>query len=107
MLIILPLDHCFAHVAGFYTMMSYGGSIATVPTGKTALATLRNIPIAIKEVRPMLMLSVPALARNFKKNIEAGIKAKGPVVERLYNFALNNTISYYKEYHNQGGWQAW
>ena len=24
MLIILPLDHCFAHVAGFYTMMSYG-----------------------------------------------------------------------------------
>lgn len=22
MLIILPLDHCFAHVAGFYTMMS-------------------------------------------------------------------------------------
>lgn len=107
MLIILPLDHCFAHVAGFYTMMSYGGSIATVPTGKTALATLRNIPIAIKEVRPMLMLSVPALARNFKKNIEAGIKAKGPVVERLYNFALNNAISYYKEYHNQGGWQAW
>ena len=33
MLIILPLDHCFAHVAGFYTMMSYGGSIATVPIG--------------------------------------------------------------------------
>jgi long-chain acyl-CoA synthetase len=55
----------------------------------------------------MLMLSVPALARNFKKNIEAGIKANGPVVERLYNFALNNAISYYKEYHNQGGWQAW
>ena len=30
MLIILPLDHCFAHVAGFYTMMSYGASIGTV-----------------------------------------------------------------------------
>ena len=107
MLIILPLDHCFAHVAGFYTMMSYGGSIATVPAGKTAMATLRNIPIAIKEVRPMLMLSVPALARNFKKNIEAGIKAKGPIVERLYHFALNNAIAYYQEYHNQGGLQAW
>ena len=107
MLIILPLDHCFAHVAGFYTMMSYGGSIATVPAGKTAMATLRNIPIAIKEVRPMLMLSVPALARNFKKNIEAGIKAKGPIVERLYHFALNNAIRYYQEYYNQGGWQAW
>ena len=107
MLIILPLDHCFAHVAGFYTMMSYGGSIATVPVGKTAIATLKNIPIAIKEVRPMLMLSVPALARNFRKNIETSIKAKGKTVERLYEFALNNAIKYNKEYWNRGGWQAW
>ena len=107
MLIILPLDHCFAHVAGFYTMMSYGGSIATVPIGKTAIATLKNIPIAIKEVRPMLMLSVPALARNFRKSIETSIKAKGKTVERLYEFALNNAIKYNKEYWNRGGWQAW
>lgn len=107
MLIILPLDHCFAHVAGFYTMMSYGGSIATVPIGKTAIATLKNIPIAIKEVKPMLMLSVPTLARNFRKNIETSIKAKGKTVERLYEFALNNAIKYNKEYWNRGGWQAW
>ena len=108
MLIILPLDHCFAHVAGFYTMMSYGGSIATVPVGKTALATLKNIPIAIKEVRPHVMLSVPALARNFKKSIETGIKAKGPKVEKLYHFALENAIAYNREYWNKGGWQnAW
>ena len=107
MLIILPLDHCFAHVAGFYTMMFYGGSIATVPTGKTAIATLKNIPIAIKEVKPMLMLSVPTLARNFRKNIETSIKAKGKTVERLYEFALNNAIKYNKEYWNRGGWQAW
>ncbi len=103
MLIILPLDHCFAHVAGFYTMMSYGGSIATVPVGKTPLATLKNVPSAIREVRPHAMLSVPALARNFRKNIEAGIKAKGPRVEKLYNFALNNAIKYNKEYYNRGG----
>ena len=107
MLIILPLDHCFAHVAGFYTMMYYGGSIATVPIGKTAIATLKNIPIAIKEVRPMLMLSVPALARNFRKNIETNIKSKGKTVERLYEFALNNAIKYNREYWNRGGWQAW
>ena len=103
MLIILPLDHCFAHVAGFYTMMSYGASIATVPIGKTTLATLKNIPIAINEVHPMVMLSVPALARNFKKNIESGIKAKGAFVEWLYNFALKLAISYNKEYYNRGG----
>ncbi len=103
MLIILPLDHCFAHVAGFYTMMYYGGSIATVPVGKTPMASLKNIPMAIREVRPHVMLSVPALARNFKKNIESSIKAKGPTVEKLYNFALKLAISYNKEYYNRGG----
>ena len=107
MLIILPLDHCFAHVAGFYTMMSYGGSIATVPPGKTPMASLKNIPMSIKETRPAVMLSVPALARNFKKNIESGIKAKGPTVEKLYNFALNNAIKYNKEYYNRGGFLNW
>ena len=103
MLIILPLDHCFAHVAGMYTMMYYGGSIAFVPIGRNALATLKNVPTAIKETRPHVMLSVPALARNFKKNIEAGIKAKGPKVEKLFNFAVKNAIAYNKEYYNRGG----
>ncbi|MCR4565883.1 MAG: AMP-binding protein [Bacteroidales bacterium] len=102
MLIILPLDHCFAHVAGMYTMMYYGGSIGFVPIGKTPAATLRNIPVAIAEVRPHVMLSVPALARNFKKNIEAGIKKKGPGVEKLFRFALDNAIRYNKEYYNRG-----
>ena len=102
MLIILPLDHCFAHVAGMYTMMGYAGSIAFVPIGKNALATLRNVPAAIAETRPHVMLSVPALARNFKKNIESGIKKQGPKVEKLFNFALNNAIKYNKEYYNRG-----
>ncbi len=102
MLIILPLDHCFAHVAGMYTMMYYGGSIAFVPIGKNALATLRNVPTAIAETRPHVMLSVPALARNFKKNIETGIKKQGPKVEKLFNFALQNAIKYNKEYYNRG-----
>lgn len=102
MLIILPLDHCFAHVAGFYTMMMYGGSIATVPVGKTQLATLRNVPGAIKDVKPNVMLSVPALSRTFKKNIEAGVKAKGPRVEKLFNFAVNLAIGYNQEYYNAG-----
>ena len=107
MLIILPLDHCFAHVAGFYTMMSYGASIGTVPPGRTPMEALRNIPMSIKELHPTVMLSVPALAKNFKKNIESGIKAKGPKVEKLYNFALENAIRYNKEGYNKGGMDFW
>ena len=102
MLIILPLDHCFAHVAGFYFMMASGGSIATVPGGKSAVTMLKNIPVAIREVRPHEMLSVPAISRNFRKNIESGIRKKGPKVEKLYEFALANAIKYNREYYNMG-----
>ena len=109
MLIITPLDHCFAHVAGFYFMMANGGSIATVPGGKNAITMLRNIPMAIRETRPHLMLSVPAISRNFRKNIEAGIKKKGPAVQKLYEFALDNAIKYNREYYNMGKpcWKLW
>lgn len=107
MLIILPLDHCFAHVAGFYTMMSFGASIATVPQGRTPIESLRNIPMAIKEVRPAVMLSVPALSKNFKKSIESAVKAKGPFLFKLYNFAVRNAIAYNKEGWNKGGKDFW
>ena len=106
MLIILPMDHCFAHVAGLYTMMSYGGSIATVP-GKTPQAQLRNIIPTMKEIKPQVMLTVPAISRSFKKAIENGVKAKGKTTEKLYNMALKNARAYYKDYYNQGCAQFW
>lgn len=106
MLIILPMDHCFAHVACLYTMMSYGGSIATVP-GKTPQAQLRNILPTMKEIKPQVMLTVPAISRSFKKAIENGVKAKGKTTEKLYNMALKNARAYYKDYYNQGGAQFW
>jgi len=102
MLIILPLDHCFAHVAGFYTMMSYGASIGTVPSGKSGKEALRNIPSSIKEFKPHVMLSVPTLAKSFKKNIETTIKKSGKTVERMYNYALKVSIKYNKEGYNKG-----
>ena len=102
MLIILPLDHCFAHVAGFYTMMSYGASFGTVPSGKSGKEALRNISPSIQEFKPNVMLSVPTLAKNFKKSIETSIAKKGKTVEKLYNFALKNAIAYNKEGYNKG-----
>ncbi len=102
MLIIIPLDHCFAHVAGMYTMMSYGASFGTVPSGKSGKDALRNISPSIRELQPSVMLSVPTLAKNFKKNIEGTIKKSGPTVEKLYNFALKNAIAYNKEGYNKG-----
>lgn len=102
MLIIIPLDHCFAHVAGMYTMMSYGASFGTVPSGRSGKEALRNISPSIQELKPNVMLSVPTLAKNFKKSIESSIARKGKTVERLYNFALRNAIAYNKEGYNKG-----
>ncbi|BDX38548.1 AMP-dependent synthetase [Tenuifilaceae bacterium CYCD] len=101
-LLILPLDHCFAHVAGIYSFMAMGASIATVQVGRNPMDTLKNIPINIKEIQPTLLLSVPALAKNFKKNIESGIKAKGTFTEKLFNHALKISYAYNKEGWNKG-----
>ena len=94
-LIILPLDHCFAHVVGFYIMMSQGATVATVQVGRTPLETLKNIPLNIKEVKPHFILSVPALAKTFKKNVENGIRAKGKTTVRLFNFGMKLRQVYY------------
>lgn len=94
-LIILPLDHCFAHVVGFYLMMAQGATAATVQVGRTPLETLKNIPINIKEVKPHFILSVPALAKTFKKNIEQAIRAKGKTTEKLFNWGLKLKQTYY------------
>ncbi|MDR1203146.1 MAG: AMP-binding protein [Tannerellaceae bacterium] len=92
--IILPLDHCFAHVVGFYIFMYKGASVATVQVGSTPMQTLKNIPVNIKEVKPYLILSVPALAKNFRKNIEQGIQAQGKAIVKIFNFALKTGYAY-------------
>jgi len=97
-LLILPWDHAFAHTAGIYCMMGKGASLASVQIGKTGMETLKNIPLNIKENKPNLLLSVPALAANFKKNIEKGINDKGFIVKMLFRNALS--ISY--KYNNDG-----
>lgn len=93
-LVILPLDHCFAHVVGFYIFMSKGASVATVQVGRTGMETLKNIPVNIKEFKPHLILSVPALAKNFKKNIEQGVRRQGKAAWRLFHIALHTAYLY-------------
>ncbi|MCB9206321.1 MAG: AMP-binding protein [Ignavibacteriales bacterium] len=93
-LLILPWDHSFAHTAGIYLLMKNGASMSSVQVGNTPLETLKNIPQNIKEAKPVFILSVPALAKNFRKNIESGIKAKGAKVESLFNKALKTAYEY-------------
>ena len=101
-LLILPWDHSFAHTAGLYSFMGKGASIASVAIGQTPLETLKNIPVNIKEIKPHLLYSVPALAKNFRKNIEKGIAQKGKTAEKLFKHALKVAYHYNKEGFNKG-----
>jgi long-chain acyl-CoA synthetase len=93
-LVILPWDHAFAHTCGIYTLMSCGASMASVQVGETPMETIKNIPLNIKENRPFFLMSVPALAKNFRKNIEKGIHDKGPAAEKLFNLAIKTAYAY-------------
>jgi long-chain acyl-CoA synthetase len=101
-LLILPWDHSFGHTAGIYAFMGKGASIASVKTGKTPMETLRNLPLCLKEIKPNLLMSVPAISKNFRKNIEKGIKEKGKMAEVLFNHAMKISYSYNKEGWNKG-----
>ena len=101
-LLILPWDHSFAHTCGLYGMIKGGASIACVETGRTGLETLKNIPKNIREIRPTVILSVPALAKSFKKNIEKAISEKGPAIEALFEKGLAAAYEYNGEGWNRG-----
>jgi long-chain acyl-CoA synthetase len=101
-LLILPWDHSFGHTCGIYAFMGKGASIASVKTGKTPMETLRNLPGCLREIKPNLLMSVPAIAKNFRKNIEKGIKEKGRLTEMLFNHAIKISYSYNKEGWNKG-----
>lgn len=101
-LLILPWDHSFGHTAGIYAFMKSGASIASVAAGKTAIEVLRNVPKSLKAINPHLLMSVPALASNFRKNIETGIEKKGKIAYRMFKQGLKIAYQYNGEGYNKG-----
>jgi long-chain acyl-CoA synthetase len=63
------------------------------------METLKNMPKNIRDVKPCLLFSVPAIAKNFKKGIEKSIRDKGPMTEFLFALALKIAFLY-----NGNGW---
>ncbi len=93
-LLILPWDHSFAHTVGIYILMARGASFAAVQSGKSYYESLKNIQANIREIKPVFMLSAPALAKNFRKGIEKGIREQGRLNEVLFKHALKIAYRY-------------
>lgn len=105
-LAILPWDHCFAHTACLYCFMAKGASVASVQAGKTGNETLKNIPKNISEIKPNLLMSVPALSKTFRKSIESGITKKGKFATQLFKLGLSVAYAHNGSGINQGkGWR--
>ncbi|MFB3904799.1 MAG: long-chain fatty acid--CoA ligase [Acidobacteriota bacterium] len=101
-LLILPWDHSFTHTAGVYLLIGNGASMGAVQAGRTYAESLRNIPVNIREFKPTFLFSVPALARNFRKNIENGIRQKGKVTKFLFRIGLRVAYAYNLDGCNRG-----
>lgn len=89
-LIILPLDHSFAHTVGIYISLLVPISMYFLDSRGGAMHALKNIPINLKEVKPSFLLTVPALSGNFMNKMIEGVNAKGGFIAWLFNKGLKN-----------------
>ncbi|MGA2479246.1 MAG: AMP-binding protein, partial [Spirochaetia bacterium] len=92
-LIILPVDHSFAHTAGLYTALVCGLTLYFVDSRGGGIGTLRNIPINMVESNSHFLFTVPSLSGNLMKKIEAGIQEKGGVIEKLFTAGIKAGIA--------------
>ncbi|MBI9104073.1 MAG: AMP-binding protein [Spirochaetales bacterium] len=94
-LIMLPLDHSFAHTVGLYVGLLRGLSLSFVDARKGGLSTLRNIPVNLKERNSYFTLTVPAITGNFMKKMMAGVAEKGGLINKIFLKSLECGIAYY------------
>lgn len=100
-LIILPIDHCFAHTVAIFGALYSGMSLYFLDARGGAVNALKNIPINLNEVKPTFLLTVPALSGNLMKKITDGIAAKGEFVEKLFNAGLEAGKTIFKDGHKK------
>ncbi len=91
-LLILPTDHSFAHTVGIYTALVKGLSLHFVDARGGGVNALKNIPKNLVEAKSNFLLTVPALTSNFIQKFKDGIKAKGGIIEGIFNRGIEAAI---------------
>jgi long-chain acyl-CoA synthetase len=92
-LIMLPLDHSFAHTVGIYIFLQNGLCMYFVDARGGPLAALRNLPKNLLETNPDFLLTVPALSGNFMKKMQQGVADKGPFVNGIFERGVRAGIA--------------
>ncbi|MDR1430033.1 MAG: AMP-binding protein [Spirochaetaceae bacterium] len=92
-LIMLPLDHSFAHTVGTYVFLEWGLTMYFVDAQGGPVAAMRNLPKNLLEINPDFLLTVPALSGNFMKKMLAGIAEQKPFIQKLFKKGLEAGIA--------------
>jgi len=92
-LIMLPLDHSFAHTVGLYAFLIRGMCMYFPDSQGGPIAVLRNLPKNLQEVNSDLLLTVPALSGNFMKKMIQGVSEKGGFIKGLFEAGLKAGIA--------------
>ena len=93
-LVILPVDHSFAHTAALYTAMVCGMSLYFVDSRGGGISILRAIPVNLLEVHPHFLFTVPTLSGNLMRKIIAGVEEKGGIIEKLFKAGIAAGIAW-------------
>ena len=101
-LVVLPVDHSFAHTVAIYTALLRGITLSFVDARGSNAAIVRNFPKNLGEVNPTFLLTVPSISGNFMKKMISGIKQKGKFVETIFNNGLDAGIKRNGDGFNKG-----
>lgn len=83
-LVILPVDHSFAHTVALYGALFKALDLFFLDTRGGLTNAIKNIPINLKEVKPQFLLTVPALSGNFINKMKEGVAEKGGFVNGIF-----------------------
>jgi long-chain acyl-CoA synthetase len=89
-LVILPVDHAFAHTVALYGALFKALDLFFLDTRGGTANAIKNIPINLKEVKPQFLLTVPALSGNFIQKMKEGVKDKGGFVNGIFERGLKS-----------------
>lgn len=91
-LIVLPVDHSFAHTVGIYTSLIRGITLHFVDSRGANASIIRNFPKNLVELEPYFLMTVPSITGNFMKKMTQAIHQKGPFIEGIFQRGLEAGI---------------
>jgi len=104
-LVVLPVDHSFAHTVGIYTSLLRGITLHFVDSRGSNAAIIRNFPKNLVELNPVFLMTVPSITGNFMKKMIQGIHQKGAFVEGIFNRGLEaGMLRNGDGFHKSGTW---